>query len=72
MDNLSTTKKGDAFEKQVYELLKELLNNDELFMNGKKVKSFGKRSMYQLLHKIKSKLTYQLKHIWKVPMNTLR
>lgn len=46
MNNLNTTKKGDTFEKQVYDLLNELLLNDELFVNGKNSKIFWKKSYF--------------------------
>jgi Zn-dependent peptidase ImmA (M78 family) len=46
MNNINTSKKGDDFERQVYDLLKELLENDELFMNGKKSKIFWKKPYY--------------------------
>ncbi len=46
MNNLNTTKKGDAFEKQVYDLFSELLLNDELFVNGKRSKIFWKKSYH--------------------------
>jgi Zn-dependent peptidase ImmA (M78 family) len=46
MSNINTTKKGDKFEKRVYELIKRLLENDEFFLNSKKSKIFWKKGYY--------------------------
>ena len=42
----STVKKGDAFEKKAFDLLKRLVENDDFFVPGKKSKVFWKQKYY--------------------------
>ena len=49
MNKINTTEKGDLFEKQVYELLKDLLENEEFFLPGKRSKIFLKKSYVSVL-----------------------
>lgn len=44
--NISSTQKGDLLEKKAFELIKDLLNNDEFYVNGKKSMVFSKKSYY--------------------------
>ncbi|MDH8702203.1 Zn-dependent peptidase ImmA (M78 family) [Dysgonomonadaceae bacterium PH5-43] len=46
MKKISSVEKGDIFEKEVFELLKSKLSNDELFLNGKMSKIFHKKAYY--------------------------
>lgn len=46
MKQLSTVAKGDFFEEQVFTLVKELLDNDDFFVSGKKSKIFWKKGYY--------------------------
>lgn len=46
MKYLNTTLKGDLFEEQIFNLLKELLDNEECFVNGKYSKIYWKKSYY--------------------------
>ncbi len=46
MKALSTTLKGDLFEKQVFDLLKEILDNEDFFVSGKNSKIFWKKGYY--------------------------
>lgn len=43
---MNTVKKGDAFEKTMTSLIKRLVENDELPINGKYCKVFGKKKYY--------------------------
>ncbi|MFA6199881.1 MAG: ImmA/IrrE family metallo-endopeptidase [Bacteroidales bacterium] len=46
MNSKSSTEKGNELEKQVYDLLKRMLDNDSLFVNGKKSKIFWKKEYF--------------------------
>ena len=46
MRKISSVEKGDIFEKEIYELLKSKLSNDELFLNGKMSEIFHKKAYY--------------------------
>lgn len=46
MKALNTTLKGNLFEQQVFNLLKELLDNEDFFVSGKRSKIFWKKSYY--------------------------
>ena len=41
---INTTKKGDLFEKQIFEIIKNLLDNEEFFVSGKRSKIYWKKS----------------------------
>ena len=41
---MNTTLKGDIFEKRVYDLIEELLENEEYFLSGKNSQIFSKKS----------------------------
>jgi len=43
---MNTTKKGDKLEDKVYDLLKELLDNDEYYLNRKQSQIFKKKEYY--------------------------
>lgn len=58
MKALSTTLKGDLFEKQVYDLLKQMLDNDELFVSRKNSKIFWKKAYYSEARK--SKISFDI------------
>lgn len=46
MDKISTTKKGDNFEKKVFDLFSELLTSGEFYLNLKTSKIFQKKGYY--------------------------
>lgn len=54
----STVKKGDAFEKKAFELLKRLVENEEFFVPGKKSKVFWKKGYYS--EKRKSEIVFDI------------
>lgn len=43
---MNTTKKGDLFEKKVFEILKDLLSNEEFFLPGKRSEIHWKKKYY--------------------------
>lgn len=43
---MNTTAKGDLFEKQVFKLIRDLLNNEEYYLSGKNSKIFSKKAYY--------------------------
>ncbi|BBD45219.1 Hypothetical protein PEIBARAKI_5212 [Petrimonas sp. IBARAKI] len=43
MRKKSTTEKGDSFEKKVFNIIKDLLENDEFYVSGKNSKIFWKK-----------------------------
>ncbi len=43
MTEISSIKKGDSFEKKVFNIIDDLLRNDEFFVSGKKSKIFWKK-----------------------------
>ena len=43
---MNTTLKGDIFEKQVFGLISNLLNNEEYYLSGKNSKIFAKKGYY--------------------------
>lgn len=43
MNKKTTIEKGDSFEKKVYKIIKDLLDNDEFFVSGKNSKIFWKK-----------------------------
>lgn len=45
-DSMNTKRKGDKLEDKVYYLLKELLNNDEYYLNRKQSQVFKKKEYY--------------------------
>ncbi len=46
MKALDTTLKGNKFEEKVYDILKDLLDNEEFFVSGKRSKIFRKKGYY--------------------------
>jgi hypothetical protein len=40
---MNTTLKGDIFEKRVFDLINDLLKNDEYYLSGKNSKIFAKK-----------------------------
>lgn len=46
MDKISTTKKGDNFEKKVFDLFSELLDCGDFYLNSKTSKIFQKKGYY--------------------------
>lgn len=51
MKALDTILKGNTFEEKIYELLKELLDNEEFFVSGKRSKIFWKKDIIQKIEK---------------------
>lgn len=43
---MNTTLKGDIFEKRIFDLIQDLLNNDGYFLSGKNSKIFSKKKYY--------------------------
>jgi len=43
---MNTTEKGDLFEKKVFEILKDLLSNEEFYVSGKRSKIYWKKKYY--------------------------
>lgn len=43
---MNTTLKGDIFEKRVFDLIKDLLKNEDYFLSGKNSKIFSKQKYY--------------------------
>ncbi|MGV3632536.1 MAG: ImmA/IrrE family metallo-endopeptidase [Bacteroidota bacterium] len=43
---MNTTLKGDIFEKKVFDLIENLLNNEEYYLSGKNSKIFAKKPYY--------------------------
>src|SRR5215831_16711442 len=46
MPSINSVKKGDQFEMKVFQILKQLLENDELFLPGKRSKIFQRKKYY--------------------------
>ena len=46
MENINTVEKGNAFEMRVYEIVKDLLENEELIVSPKRSKIFQKKGYY--------------------------
>jgi hypothetical protein len=44
--NKNTTQKGDLFEKQVFDIIKDLIDNDEFYVNAKKSRLYSKKAYY--------------------------
>jgi len=44
---MNTTLKGDIFEKRVFDLINDLLKNEEYFLSGKNSKIFSKKKSIQ-------------------------
>ena len=46
MPKINSTQKGESFERSAFEVLKEMLENDEFYVSGKKSRIFWKKEYY--------------------------